>query len=146
MRMGLATLALLVLGQGMAQAQDRLPAIVAAYLDVQASLAADRTDGTAANARTIGEQAREMSNGSAIAEAAASLEKASTLAAARTAFGPLSEAVVAAATAAGWKGLDDVKLAYCPMARHSWLQKEDAVRNPYYGKAMANCGEFRAKS
>lgn len=132
---------------GLAAAQDRLPAIVAAYLDVQARLADDQTDGIAAQARAIGEQAGAMgAPGERIAAAAARLEKASTLEAAREAFAPLSDAVVAAASAAGWKGLDAVKLAYCPMARHSWLQKGDAIRNPYYGKAMANCGEFRAKS
>jgi hypothetical protein len=136
-----------MLTHGIAAAQDRLPALVAAYLEIQASLAADSTDGVAAQARTIGEQAGAMgADGTAVAAATATLGKASSLDEARQAFGPLSQAVVAMASEAGWKGLDGVKLAYCPMAKHTWLQKDEAVRNPYYGKAMANCGEFRSKS
>ena len=38
---------------------------------------------------------------------------------------------------------DGVKLAYCPMVKASWLQKGDTIRNPYYGSAMLECGEFR---
>ena len=63
--------------------------------------------------------------------------------AARDAFGALSDAVVAAAKAEGWKDLGDAKLAFCPMARRPWLQKEDKIRNPYYGSAMLDCGEFK---
>ena len=65
------------------------------------------------------------------------------LKAAREAFGPLSDAVVAAAKAEGWKDLGDVKLAYCPMVKRSWLQKDEKINNPYYGTAMATCGEFK---
>ena len=35
-----------------------------------------------------------------------------------------------------------VQEAYCPMADANWLQKEDAIINPYFGKKMLNCGEF----
>ena len=49
----------------------------------------------------------------------------------------LSDAVVAAAKAEGWKDLGDVKLAYCPMVKQSWLQKDEKIRNPYYGTRHA---------
>jgi hypothetical protein len=39
-----------------------------------------------------------------------------------------------------------VKLAYCPMVRGSWLQKDETIRNPYYGKGMLTCGEFKDKA
>lgn len=31
--------------------------------------------------------------------------------------------------------------ATCPMARANWVQKNGALRNPYYGKSMLECGE-----
>jgi hypothetical protein len=29
------------------------------------------------------------------------------------------------------------------MAQKPWLQRGDTLANPYYGKAMPTCGEFR---
>jgi hypothetical protein len=145
--MVLGVVALVQAAAAAGAAQDRLPAIIAAYLDVQGQLAADKTDTVPAQAKVIVEEARAMgASGQAMAGTAADLAKAATLEDARKAFGPLSEAVIAAASAAGWKGLDEVKVAYCPMVRRSWLQKDEAIRNPYYGKAMSNCGEFKPKS
>ncbi|WP_026899422.1 DUF3347 domain-containing protein [Daejeonella oryzae] len=31
--------------------------------------------------------------------------------------------------------------AYCPMKKASWLSKEAAIKNPYYGSAMLTCGK-----
>jgi Cu(I)/Ag(I) efflux system membrane fusion protein len=78
-----------------------------------------------------------------MAKAAKAVAAATDIKAAREAFGPLSDAVIAAAKAEGWKDLSDVKLAYCPMVKQSWLQKEEKIHNPYYGTAMATCGEFK---
>ena len=39
---------------------------------------------------------------------------------------------------------DGVKIAYCPMVKKYWLQKGDTIRNPYYGKAMSDCGRLSA--
>ncbi len=76
-------------------------------------------------------------------KAAKTVGDAPDLKAAREAFGGLSDAVVAGAKADGWKDLGDVKLAYCPMVRRSWLQKDEKISNPYYGAAMPTCGEFK---
>ncbi len=36
-------------------------------------------------------------------------------------------------------------VAYCPMAKKPWLQKEgEAIGNPYYGQKMPGCGSFVA--
>jgi hypothetical protein len=43
----------------------------------------------------------------------------------------------------GVKAPDGVRTAYCPMAQKPWLQRGDTLANPYYGKAMPTCGEFR---
>jgi hypothetical protein len=31
--------------------------------------------------------------------------------------------------------------AYCPMKKATWLSKEKAIKNPYYGAEMLTCGE-----
>jgi hypothetical protein len=142
----LALFVTLVLGP-VAGAAGNLEAVVASYLEIQAQLAMDRMDGIKASAAAIAASAASMGeSGKDIAAAAKSVEQAQDLKAARDAFAPLSNAVIAAAKAQGWQGLDDVKLAYCPMVADGyWLQKEDAIRNPYYGKKMQTCGEIRKK-
>jgi len=121
-----------------------LKAVVASYLEIQAQLADDKIDGIKGPAAAIAASAASMGEpGAAIVTAAKAVEEAADLQTAREAFGPLSDAVIAAAKAGGWQGLDDVKLAYCPMVNGSWLQREPTIRNPYYGSAMLTCGEFK---
>ena len=125
------------------QASDAMKAIVGSYLEIHARLAADKTDGITASAANIAKTASAMGErGAAIAKAAKAVEDAGDLKAARDAFGPLSEAVIAAAQAEGMQGLG-VKQAFCPMVKRSWLQKEDKIRNPYYGTSMLECGEIK---
>ena len=81
--------------------------------------------------------------GSEIAKAAADVEKAPDLKGARDAFAALSDAVITAARAEGWKDVSDLKLAWCPMMKRSWLQTDEKIQNPYYGKTMPGCGEFK---
>ena len=40
-------------------------------------------------------------------------------------------------------GLGDLQLAFCPMARKSWIQEDGAIANPYHGREMLDCGSFR---
>jgi hypothetical protein len=140
------TAAALVLAAGfLLQASEPLKAIVASYLDIQTQLVADKTETVKARAHAIAEQARHMgAPGAAVAKAAADVEKAGDIKAIREAFGPLSEAVVAAAKADGWTDVSGLKLVYCPMVKQHWLQKGDAIQNPYYGQGMAGCGVFKA--
>ncbi len=128
-------------------ASDAMKAIVESYLNIQATLAADKTDVVKPAARAIGEQAARMgAAGEAMVKAARAVETAADIKAARAAFGELSDAVIAAGNAEGWKDVPDVRVAFCPMAKGFWLQKESEIRNPYYGKAMLTCGEFKKKS
>ena len=39
---------------------------------------------------------------------------------------------------------DPVYEQYCPMKKASWLSKEKAIKNPYYGNAMLTCGSVKA--
>lgn len=71
--------------------------------------------------------------------AAAKLEKATSLGAARDALYALTKPLVRWRGAAG----EGPTVAYCSMAERSWLQADDSeVGNPYYGKQMARCGEI----
>ena len=125
-------------------ASDAMKAIVGSYLELHARLSTDKIDGLKAPAAALAARAETLGEaGAAMAKAAKVVGEATDLKAARDAFGALSDAVVAAAKAEGWKDLGDVKLAYCPMARRSWLQKDEKIRNPYYGSAMLECGEFK---
>jgi hypothetical protein len=128
-------------------ASDAMKAIVGSYLEIQTALAADKTDGVKEAAGKIAEQATRMGpDGQAILKAAKAVENGlPDIKEVRPAFGDLSDAVIARAKAEGWKDLPDTKLAYCPMARKSWLQKEATISNPYYGKSMLTCGEFKKK-
>jgi HPt (histidine-containing phosphotransfer) domain-containing protein len=127
-------------------ASDAMKSIVGSYLDIQARLASDKFDGVAPAAHAIASQAARMgTGGEALAKSAQAVEQAADIKAARKAFGDLSDAVIDAAKAEGWKDLPDVKVAYCPMAKRSWIQKEDSIRNPYYGTSMLTCGSFTKK-
>jgi copper chaperone CopZ len=39
------------------------------------------------------------------------------------------------------KSSEPVYYQYCPMADASWLSKESAIKNPYYGSQMLSCGK-----
>jgi hypothetical protein len=97
----------------------------------------------ASEQRIAGDAAQLPSGGPAIVSAAKALEQSKDVKDARDRFSALSDAVIAAAKAEGWKDLGDVKLGYCPMLKRSWLQKDKDVRNPY---GMLTCGVFREKA
>jgi Cu(I)/Ag(I) efflux system membrane fusion protein len=125
-------------------ASDAMKAIVGSYLEIHAQLAADKVNALKTPADAIVAKASEMgAGGAAMAAAAKTVGGATDLKTAREAFGALSDAVIAAAKAEGWKDLSDVKLAYCPMVNRSWMQKGEKIRNPYYGAGMLECGEFK---
>src|SRR5262245_54698291 len=115
-------------------ASDAMKAIVGSYLEIQAQLSSDKIEGVKSSATALATRAEGMGEaGAPMVKAAKAIAAAPDLKAAREAFGPLSDAVIAAGKAEGWKDLSDVKLAYCPMVKQSWLQKGEKINNPYYG-------------
>jgi len=80
--------------------------------------------------------------GTPMQTAAGELERAADLKTARAAFGNLGDAVMIYAKDSGSSIADAVKVAYCPMAQKYWLQKGEAIENPFYGKAMSDCGRI----
>lgn len=131
-------------GADRAFASDALKAVVASYLDIQSQLVNDKMDTVKTQAHAIGQEAGRMgAPGADIVKAAGAVEKSTDLKTARDSFATLSDAVIAAAKAEGWKDVGDLKLAWCPMVKRSWLQKDEKIQNPYFGKSMPTCGEFK---
>ena len=125
-------------------AADLPAALVDPYIQVQVALSADKFDGVTTQAQAIENAATALGkDGEAIVAAAKKLAAAKEIAAARTAFGDVSSAIVAYAEKTKSSFGPDVRLAYCPMVNKPWLTKDKTIRNPYYGAAMLSCGSFK---
>jgi len=117
--------------------------IVDAYLRIQQALVADRIDTIAVDGRSIAAGAGEFgAAGGPLRAAATAVEHAGDIASARVAFGDLSDRVIAIVRASNQGADPDLSVVYCPMAQKYWLQQGTAVRNPYYGTAMSECGRL----
>jgi uncharacterized membrane protein len=118
--------------------------IVDPYLKIQQALADDSMDGVKANAGEIATASASLgAPAMRIDTAAVQLASATEIADARTKFATLSEAVDDYMTGLHLKAPEGVRVAVCPMVQKPWLQKGDAIENPYYGKEMLTCGSFR---
>jgi len=114
------------------------------YLRIHVALADDKLDGVASSARALSQEAQKLgAPARPIAANATKLAAARDMTAARTAFGDLSDAMMAYAKSTGATFGREINVAYCPMAKKSWLQKGQAITNPYYGKSMLTCGEIK---
>jgi hypothetical protein len=120
-------------------------AVFSNYLTIQAALANDSLDkvGTSAEslAKAIGSEGGRAFP-KEIAEQAERLARARDLGAARKAFQILSESLVREVKAGKVPAGTFVEV-YCPMAKSSWLQMDTVVRNPYFGRAMLDCGRVK---
>ncbi len=131
--------------------------MTADYLAIQSALAADSADLVNKHAVSIQKQALELASEASwsatsvdrqiatrypslmpeIARAAGVLAGTKTIKEIRTAFGLLSKPMIEFRNMVpGNKPL----VAYCPMAKESWLQDGDLIANPYYGSSMLRCG------
>jgi membrane fusion protein, copper/silver efflux system len=126
--------------------------VLAEYLHVHRSLAADRDTGVASAASKIeklvariridvaGPRAalyREIPR--ELRAAAAKLRQAKGLEKVREVFKELSRPM------ARWASLSKpagVHTVWCSMAKGSWLQREKQIANPYHGSKMLRCGEL----
>ena len=114
--------------------------MIEAYLRIQRALATDTLDGVLESAAALATETAKIGSAAATIKVADNpFAEVEDLAAAREAFGPLSDAIIAYV---GSAMPDGVTVAYCPMARKSWLQRGRTIQNPYYGKAMAECGRL----
>ena len=125
-------------------AADAAASMIDHAVAIQVSLSHDKMDGVAANATGLSSDAASLGKpAEKIVAGAMALQKAKTIAEARDAFGKMSDALVAHLDAQKRKPANGVRVAYCPMARKPWLQKGEAIQNPYYGSQMLGCGDFK---
>lgn len=138
-----------------AQIQSLLPL----YVRVSEALAADQVDAAKAVIEQLHRQIgswEEISNDAEAAklwreecrdlsEITAKLMNSPGLKAMRSAFALLSESMISIERTFGISVQQDLYLLHCPMAFEgrgaSWLQTDDAVRNPYYGASMLKCAD-----
>ena len=115
------------------------------YQTIHARLADDSIEGVAEAAAAIAEkvqpcecESEEKTAYQELGSAARAMEGAD-LAALREQFKDLSRAMASWVEAIG---AETEQLYFCPMAEGYWMQsrKDEATRNPYYGKSMLKCG------
>jgi hypothetical protein len=124
-------------------------AIIDPYLEIQNALADDSTANIKANAASIATAATALGAPAMKIDTAALQLSAAAEAAdpdigdVREKFGLLSEAIDTYMTGLKLTPPAGVHVAFCPMANKPWMQKGEALANPYYGKEMATCGALR---
>ena len=124
-------------------------AIMDPYLAIADELADDRTDNVKANAGNIATAATALGapamkiDTAALQLSAAAEGAPPDIDKVREKFGLLSEALDTYMTGLKIAPPAGVRVAFCPMVNKPWLQKGDALANPYYGKEMLTCGNFR---
>jgi len=120
-----------------------LQPIIDAYVRIQRALHADTLAGVKSEARSIAAEAGKLGpRGAAIKAASDECEKAVDLKGGRAAFARLGDAIMIYAKESGATLGDELRVAYGPMVQKYWLQKGEQVQNPFYGKAMADCGRL----
>jgi len=142
-----------LLHAGAEQFDQSMQPVVKAYLKIQEALADDKTAGIKSAAKNIaalsdnldpdtvaGEHAMHYKDVPAkIKTAALKLAQEEEIGGMREAFKDLSRPVAMWATMSKPEG---VYLVYCPVAKGSWLQADEVIRNPYHGHEMIHCGEI----
>ncbi len=122
-----------------------LSAVMDPYVRIQQALNLGKLDGIRERAREVAAQAKALGpDAEAIRLAATAIDRPLAIAAVRTAFGTLGDALIAYAKERHAPFGAGVKVAYCPMVRKYWLQRGETIQNPYYGQQMSDCGRFAA--
>jgi len=116
-----------------------LSALMDPYVRIQQALNLGMVDGVRERPREIAAQAKALGP-----DAEAIRLAAMAIAAVRSAFGTLGDALIAYAKERHAPLGAGVKVAYCPMVRKYWLQRGETIQNPYYGQQMSDCGRFVA--
>jgi hypothetical protein len=123
--------------------------IIDPYLEIQSALADDSTANVKANAGNIMTAATALGapamkiDTAAIQLSAAAEAADPDIANIRDKFGLLSEAIDTYMTGLKLTPPAGIRVAYCPMVNKPWMQKGEALANPYYGKEMLTCGTLR---
>jgi HPt (histidine-containing phosphotransfer) domain-containing protein len=128
---------LLVAGSALASTNP----VFDSYESARQALLKESIAGIQNAAKQVGTAAKGAGQ-TAIAARATELQQAADVTKARAAFAALSDEVIKyRSTVSG----DKPVVAYCSMAKKSWLQPKGAISNPYYGANMRACGEIKAE-
>jgi hypothetical protein len=125
---------------------EPLKTVTKQYLVIQQKLASDSFDGVAAAAADmkkalVSDPAKPFAPD--FVKAVDDLAAARDLHASRLAFQRVSNSLIAA-LAQNQVQTGSLHSAFCPMVKAYWVQEDGKViRNPYYGAAMLDCGEFQ---
>ena len=123
-----------------ARGADFVADVVGPYLAIQTALVNDQLTPVSDAAKSLQKSAAALGvDGKALAAAADKAAGAKDIEAARAAFADLSAALIAYAEKSK-QPVEGKIVAFCPMANKSWVQKDGAIANPYYGKTMSTCG------
>ncbi|HTN07924.1 DUF3347 domain-containing protein [Agriterribacter sp.] len=122
---------------------DKLNAVYQHYIHLTAAL----TNGNEAEAKlaanAIEAGAKEVNGATAIVSSAAKITTASGIEAQRKWYEVMSNDMIALVKQEGLSN-GELYIAYCPMAFNdkgaSWISGSKAIRNPYFGEKMINCG------
>jgi hypothetical protein len=115
------------------------------YISVQAALANDSLKGVSVAAAAMAQAVQADSTKALspkVAQQAEALGKAKDLVSARGAFKDLSDSLIQH-LASQQLPAGTYHVAYCPMAKASWLQTGTTVVNPYMGPSMIHCGQLK---
>jgi Cu(I)/Ag(I) efflux system membrane fusion protein len=149
----LGILASSLLHAGTQQFDQSMGPVVEAYLKIQEALADDKTDGVKLSAEKVAALSDNLDPGTVSGEhaahykdlpvkiktAALKLAKGKKIGSMRKAFKDLSRPIAMWAT---MSKPERIYVLYCPMAKASWLQTDENIRNPYYGHKMLRCGKI----
>ena len=139
--------------------RSQLSQLFPAYLSIGQALSADDSDSAARSVAAL-RQAIDAINPQSLeghtferwdveqkslSTIAARLAKANDLASLRSVFALLSDELLALQRTFGFANSDQLFELHCPMAFEgrgaSWIQSDNAVRNPYYGASMLKCAD-----
>jgi len=102
------------------------------YIAAQEALAADNFKLAISSLELLAKNSEGELN--KLTETALKAEDLKTL---REAFQPLSESIAKAELP------DGMVVAYCPMVKSHWVQKDGEVINPFLGSKMLHCGTIK---
>lgn len=121
-------------------------AVFDSYITIQGALAQDSLKGVSSAATAMAKAIQgdsKQTPSPKVAQQTQALANAKDLETARDAFKSLSDSLI--------QYLKDQKVpagayyvAYCPMAKASWLQTDKSIMNPYMGKGMIHCGQIKS--
>jgi major membrane immunogen (membrane-anchored lipoprotein) len=125
---------------------DKLNAVYQHYVHLSTAL----INGDAAEAKIAGNAietgAREIPEGSKLANAAAKITAAADIEAQRTAYSALSNDFISLVKKSGLSS-GTLYVDFCPMAMNDkggyWLSANKEIKNPYFGDKMMTCGEVQ---